>query len=363
MARRAIAVVSACLFTAAAFPAGSVSAVTVTVAGAGAAGTAVTGDAVTGDAVAGKAMTVMTGPVVTGDAVATEAMTAVTGTARIGSAAGGAAGCVRGARAATPGRGAEPYAPGPAQIAEMLADLRLRQSRLRRGPLTTITVPTWVHVITEGVLGAQDSAARAQIAALNAAYGGRYGGADTGVRFHLEGITRTENTAWFRNPLGYERSMKQMRRGGAETLNLYVAQLGELVLGYSTYPYWYGGEPQLDGVVIDWRTLPGGSLRNFDRGFTGVHEIGHWLGLLHTFENGCEPPGDAVADTPPEGQPTEGCPLHKDTCKGGGPDPIHNFMDYAQDRCMWEFTAGQAVRMHEMWAIYRGLGADTTLDG
>ncbi|GHH67993.1 hypothetical protein GCM10017673_15950 [Streptosporangium violaceochromogenes] len=244
----------------------------------------------------------------------------------------------------------------------MLADFGLRRSRARLASRLPITVSIWVHVITEGVLGARDSAVRAQVATLNAAYSGRYGGVDTGIRFRLDGITRTDNPAWFRNPLGNERSMKRARRGDAQTLNLYVAQLGELVLGYSTYPYWYAGEPDLDGVVIDWRTLPGGSLRNFDRGFTGVHEIGHWLGLLHTFENGCEPPGDAVADTPPEAQPTEGCPPQKDTCKGGGPDPVHNFMDYSQDRCMSEFTAGQATRMQEMWAVYRGR-RDVTLDG
>lgn len=280
-----------------------------------------------------------------------------------GSAVIGSSGCVRAARAATPGRGPEPYAPDPAKIAEMLADFNLRRSAARRGRWAPITVSTWVHVITDGPLGARDSAVRAQIAALNAAYAGRYGGADTGIRFRLDGLVRTDNAAWFRDPLGYERSMKRARRGGAQTLNLYIAQLGELVLGYSTYPYWYGSEPALDGVVIDWRTLPGGSLRNFDRGFTGVHEIGHWLGLLHTFENGCEPPGDAVADTPAEAQPTEGCPARKDTCKSDGPDPIHNFMDYAQDRCMWEFTAGQALRMQEMWAAYRGRNTDITLDG
>ncbi|WP_344976060.1 zinc metalloprotease [Streptosporangium fragile] len=243
----------------------------------------------------------------------------------------------------------------------MLADLRRRlpSARLPRLP---VTVPMWAHVLTDGRLGASDTAVRSQVAMLNAAYGGELGGADTGIRFRLDGITRTVNAAWFRDPVTFERSIKRARKGGAETLNLYVAQLGELVLGYSTYPYLYRSDPRLDGVVIDWRSLPGGSLRNFDRGFTGVHEIGHWFGLLHTFEHGCAAPGDGVDDTAPEGQPTQGCPAGKDTCVGDGPDPLHNFMDYSDDRCMSEFTPGQALRMQEMWAAYRAPEADTTLD-
>ncbi|GAA4218660.1 hypothetical protein FHR32_004551 [Streptosporangium album] len=271
-------------------------------------------------------------------------------------------GCDAVARQTASGRGPEPHAPAPPQVAEMLADLRRRQSGMRRGPWAPITVPTWVHVFTAGPLGARDGAVRDQIATLNAAYGGRFGGADTGIQFRLDGLTRTDNAAWFRAPLAYETAVKGERKGGAGTLNLYIAQLSQLVLGYSTYPYLYRSEPALDGVVIDWRTLPGGSLRNFDRGFTGVHEIGHWLGLLHTFENGCVPPGDQVADTPAEGRPTEGCPARKDTCKDDGDDPVRNFMDYTHDHCMSEFTAGQAARMHEMWAAYRGAEPDITLN-
>ena len=179
-----------------------------------------------------------------------------------------------------------------------------------------ITVPTWVHVITDGLLGASDTAARDQIVTLNAAYSGHFGGVDTGIRFRLDGLTRTTNALWFRDPLTNERAIKRMRKGGPETLNLYIAQLGRLVLGYSTYPLWYKDEPMLDGVVIDWRSLPGGSLRNFDRGFTGVHEIGHWFGLLHTFENGCAAPGDGVADTSPEAEATDGCATRQGHLRG-----------------------------------------------
>lgn len=277
---------------------------------------------------------------------------------------------VRGAvRPVPPGRGPEPPMPSPvsspapfvAPSARLPVDGR---SRSRSLPLVLpVTVPTWVHVITDGRLGAPDFAVRDQLATLNAAYSGQFGGADTGIRFRLEGITRTVNPAWFRAPVTHERAIKRMRRGGPETLNLYLAQLSELVLGYSTYPYGYWKEPALDGVVVDWRSLPGGAMRSFDRGFTGVHEIGHWLGLLHTFEKGCEAAGDGVADTAPEGKPTEGCPLVKDTCEGDGPDPIHNFMDYSDDRCMSGFTSGQALRMQEMWVAYREPGRTLPLTG
>lgn len=237
----------------------------------------------------------------------------------------------------------------------MMADPRWRsRAGLRLAGESKIDVPVWVHVLRAGRLGAGDRAVKRQVAVLNKAYGGRLGGPDTGVRFHLAGITHTSDRRWFRDPLGSEVPLKtRLRRGGAETLNLYVAQLSEIVLGYSTYPYRYAENPILDGVVIDWRTLPGGSMTNFDRGLTSVHEIGHWMGLLHTFENGCGSPGDYVADTPPESEPTRGCPPRKDSCPAGGDDPVHNFMDYSYDRCMSHFTLGQVTRMHEMWSTYR----------
>lgn len=273
------------------------------------------------------------------------------GTAPVPAHAGAGCGEPRPRREAA--RGAEPHALSPAEAGALLADLRRRLARLHRAPDTEITVPLWVHVITGDGQGATDQSVARQVTALNDAYGGRYGGADTGVVFRLMGVTRTENPAWFRDPLGYEAPMKRrLRRGGPETLNLYLAQLGDLVLGYSTYPHRYARDPELDGVVVDWRSLPGGTLPGFDRGFTAVHEIGHWLGLLHTFENGCAG-GDGVADTPPEAYPAEGCPEHKDTCPAPGTDPIHNFMNYSHDRCMWEFTRGQAERIHQMWAVYR----------
>lgn len=218
-----------------------------------------------------------------------------------------------------------------------------------------LVVPVRFHVVHSGGSGRlTTTAVRRQIGTLNAAYGGRLGGADTRVRFRLDSLDRTDNSAWFHNPQRNEGPMKRrLRKGGRGTLNLYTAAVGADVLGFSTFPQWYRRDPRLDGVIVDFRSLPYGSYAPFNHGFTAVHEIGHWLGLMHTFEGGCVSPGDGVTDTPYEREPAQGCPEGRDSCPQRGRDPIHNFMDYAHDACMRGFTTGQGRRIRAAWAAYR----------
>ena len=102
-----------------------------------------------------------------------------------------------------------------------------------------------------------------------------------------------------------------------------------------------------DGIVLNWESMPGASptfAGVYDLGLTLVPEAGHWFNLEHTFFGGCNAKGDFVADTPPMRVPTRGCPEGKDTCSEPGLDSIHNYMDYSDDRCYTEFTAGQVRR-------------------
>lgn len=260
------------------------------------------------------------------------------------------------------GRGQTPRVPDPHTISpEEAADLN--EQLLRDGPdrvpqgAHEVTVPVVFHVISgSGGSGSHsDASIGDQIDVLNQAYAGELGGHDTGFRFTLRDTTRTADDEAFHDfPTHEERLKSDLRQGEADVLNIYSVDLGEGILGRSTFPQRVEENLADDGLVVDYRTLPDGGRTDFDLGHTVVHETGHWLALFHTFQNGCSAPGDYVDDTPYEREAAKGCPVGRDTCPHrAGEDPVTNFMNYSDDACMREFTAGQSDRMWRAWIAYR----------
>ena len=193
----------------------------------------------------------------------------------------------------------------------------------------------------------------------------------TTFMFSLVSVTTTTNDAWF-NAVGGSNDQSQMknslRMGDASDLNIYtntplnpLDPAGEPLLGYATFPDKYANNPIDDGVVVLYSTLPGGTKAPFNLGDTLIHEVGHWLGLYHTFQgDSCSGDGDFVGDTPFEESSASGCPIGRDTCPDDpGLDPINNFMDYSDDECLNHFTEGQKVRMDQQWKVYRAASSTT----
>ena len=255
------------------------------------------------------------------------------------------------------GRGGDVREP---DLGQVHADLP-SSAKGRAGKNFKATIPVYVHVITDGAVGnVTDAQIAAQIAVLNTTFAGGEGGARTGFSFTLAGVTRTDNASWFyAGPGGKpEHDMKAaLRQGGDDALNFYSTTAGDF-LGWAYLPDITDkpGQAYLDGIVIDWESIPGTSTTyagRYDQGETATHEAGHWLNLEHTFFHGCNGEGDFVDDTPYMSVPTNGCPAGKDTCTAPGLDPIHNYMDYSYDTCYTEFTAGQAERMQDAWDFWR----------
>lgn len=220
---------------------------------------------------------------------------------------------------------------------------------------TNATVPVYWHVITDRCKGHLDSNdLKRQINTLNADYGKH------GFSFVLRNVSYVENAKWFHSSYDSDESEKMkiaLRQGdSAKALNIYSVRFQDGTLGFATFPWDYADSPKMDGVVVQFNTVPGGGLANYNQGRTVTHEVGHWLGLYHTFEGGCTSPGDYVKDTPPSASPSSGCPTKRNSCSGDSlEDPVHNYMDYSYDSCMHQFTDGQTARMQALSSKYRGL--------
>jgi gliding motility-associated-like protein len=256
----------------------------------------------------------------------------------------------------------------------------------RRANADTVTLPVVFHVVDENPAFFSDVQVQAAINDLNDAFSksGAYGGStgvDTKIRFCLArqapdggittGITRT--TSFFANdlnPLFEDARLKNLVQWDpSRYINIWYIrtmhweitarfQCGTWLRlyagGYATMPP--GGGPT-DGIVVT------------GLGTMLAHEMGHYLGLYHTFEGlscqnwNCTTDGDRVCDTPPDSWMgnSAACNLPDNSCTSDTlsgftadvPDDISNFMDYGNDACHNKFTQGQADRMQAAIATQR----------
>ena len=233
-------------------------------------------------------------------------------------------------------------------------------------------IPVVVHVIqrTDGRGNIPDARVRSQIDILNEdfrALAGSLGepGVDTGIEFFLAtedpdgnpttGITRSTNNTWFDDRGRYWETLAWDTN---RYLNIYTNSASGF-LGYVPNLPQGGivGTPGDRVVVLHSAFGRDAPLRPFDLGRTATHEVGHYLGLYHTFDGGCgsstscNTTGDLICDTNGQQDPTFGCPGSARSCSQ--PAPFDNYMDYSDDRCMNKFTFEQALRMRCTLQNYR----------
>ncbi|KAF2477364.1 uncharacterized protein BDR25DRAFT_299342 [Lindgomyces ingoldianus] len=175
-----------------------------------------------------------------------------------------------------------------------------------------------------------------------------------GFDFQVKPISYALNADWARDiDVDKEEKMRQLHRGDYQSLNVYCVEgAGGGVCSF----------PDSTGNPIDQKTLDGDgcfvplSVCTSPNSGTLAHEVGHWFGLLHVFQGGCDPAGDGCDDTAPQAGPSSGhmatpgdlnsCPAGH-SCSADFSDNVNNFMDYTD--CAHEFTPCQGGRMSATW--------------
>ncbi|AMR27000.1 hypothetical protein A0257_07690 [Hymenobacter psoromatis] len=145
-------------------------------------------------------------------------------------------------------------------------------------------------------------------------------------------------------------------------VNIWVTNLSNNILGYAQFPdntaglaglSALGGAANTDGVVILYSAFGrvGTLTTPYDQGRTLTHELGHFLGLRHTWgDSDCG--DDYCADTPTQQGPDYGCPTFPHVTCSNGPngDLFQDYLDYSNDACMALFSQDQKGRMQDVMA-------------
>jgi len=174
-----------------------------------------------------------------------------------------------------------------------------------------------------------------------------------------EHVKVVDHAVWFGMDLdsaAEQEAKDELHEDARVFLNFYTCNPPGGTLGWATWPKDLSRAPEMDGVVILHASLPGGSAAPYNLGATAIHEVGHWLGLYHTFQGGCFGVNDEVSDTASHAGPNFGKPvvgLPHNACNPSMHAPVQNYMNYVDDDWMNHFTPLQVVRMRDHVGAFR----------